>query len=189
MWRRAVASFAEGIAKALYSQRSTNDRGPATPLTQDRRREAKGVLFRIDKSKPPRIESSCRLCGDPIRHGQKYCRNCTTIVAKENILNAARLRRQNTHSPEARARNSETQRRQNAALRNWNPTEKPSWLDETTYKERVQPKLSRIIVRRIASALSISEPYALRIRSRRCIPHPRHWIVLARLVGIYSPKP
>jgi hypothetical protein len=34
----------------------------------------------------------------------------------------------------------------------------------------------------IASALGISEPYATDIRAGRRIPHPRHWMILARLV-------
>ena len=33
-------------------------------------------------------------------------------------------------------------------------------------------------------ALPVLEPYALKIRNGQCIPHLRHWVSLARLVGI-----
>jgi hypothetical protein len=32
--------------------------------------------------------------------------------------------------------------------------------------------------------LSVSEPYALRIRGGACIPHPRHWQKLAALANL-----
>jgi CRISPR-associated endonuclease Cas1 len=140
IWRRAVAPFAEGIARALWSQRSTTERTPATRLTQNRKREAKGILSRMDAPKPPRIDSSCRFCGDEIKRGQRYCQNCAPDVVKENILKAARLGRLNTHKPQAQARRSETQRRQNAALKAWDPKEKPDWLDEKFYREQIQPR-------------------------------------------------
>jgi hypothetical protein len=61
---------------------------------------------------------------------------------------------------------------------------KPEWLDEKTYREKILPRLSGITVPTIVSALAVSEHYATSIRSGRCIPHPRHWLALARLAGI-----
>jgi CRISPR-associated endonuclease Cas1 len=183
IWRRAVAPFAEGIAKALYLKRTTTDRGPAPRLTQDRKREAKGIVASVHAPGVRQTESTCRLCGVAIKHKLKYCRKCTPTVVKENILKAASLGRQNTHKPEAQARRSETQRRQNTALKAWNPQDKPDWLDEKFYREKVQPELSGVIVPKIMSVLSVSEPYALRVRAGRCTPHPRHWLKLATLVS------
>ena len=79
---------------------------------------------------------------------------------------------------------AETQRRQNAARNPWNPASNPAWLSEQFYKDHVQATLRRIQVPIIQKALSVSEPYALRIRGGRCVPHPRHWQILARLVGL-----
>jgi hypothetical protein len=59
-------------------------------------------------------------------------------------------------------------------------------LDDRAYSEKVQPLLAGITVPTIMMALSVSEPYALRIRGGRCIPHPRHWLPLAELTGIES---
>jgi hypothetical protein len=86
-----------------------------------------------------------------------------------------------THSPEAQARRSETQRLQNAARNSWNPASNPAWLNEQFYKDRIQGVLRQVQVPVIQRELAISEPYALRIRGGRCIPHPRHWLTLANL--------
>jgi S1-C subfamily serine protease len=59
-----------------------------------------------------------------------------------------------------------------------------SGLRHSPDKERVQPRLVRLTVPTIMKAIDISEPYALRIRNGNHIPHPRHWLNLARLVGI-----
>lgn len=45
-----------------------------------------------------------------------------------------------------------------------------------------QPYSVVTVSSQIASTLSISEPYATRIRNSQCTPHPRHWLALSRLV-------
>jgi len=92
------------------------------------------------------------------------------------------------HSPEARARQAAKQRRHAAELKAWHPSDKPDWLNEETYREKIQPRLGSITVPSIASALGISEPYAAEIRAGRCLPHPRHWQTLAQLVGVTADK-
>jgi len=84
----------------------------------------------------------------------------------------------------AQARRGDTQRRQSAGLKAWNPSDKPDWLDEKFYREQIQPRLLAIRVRTVQSTLLVSEPYALRIRQGNCIPHQRHWLTLAFLVGL-----
>jgi len=183
IWRRAVAPFAEGIARALYSRRSATERGPATRLTQDRKREAKGIV--VGPRAPafgPR-ESACQLCWAAIKPAQKYCKDCVPQVVRKNILKAGSLGRQNTHSPQAQARRSETQRRQNTALKAWDPKDHPGWLDRTCYEQRIRPLLSLIPVPQIMSAIRVSEPCALSIRAGKRTPHPRHWLALAELAG------
>ncbi len=88
------------------------------------------------------------------------------------------------HGPEARAKQAEKQRRHAAVLKAWNPSDKPGWLTEEVYREKIQPRLAGITVPAISSSLGISEPYAAEIRARRCLPHPRHWQMLAHLVGL-----
>ena len=88
------------------------------------------------------------------------------------------------HSPEARARQAEKQRRHAAERKTWNPSDKPDWLTEEVYREKIQSRLAGITVPAIASALGVSLPYAAKIRAGRYLPHPRHWLRLARLVGV-----
>ena len=185
-WRNLLAPFAEGIARTFWSVNSKTERNklPATRLTQNSRREARGIsstLPTLPTTRPPVL---CRICGLGIKSGFKYCRGCVPTISRENVLKASELGRMNTHSPAAQARRSETKKRQDAALKSWNPADKPDWLDEKFYQERVKPKLLAVQVPTIQRALSISEPYALRIRSGKCIPHARHWMSLAQLVKV-----
>jgi hypothetical protein len=66
----------------------------------------------------------------------------------------------------------------------WNPTDKPDWLTEKFYREKIQPRLSGITVPAISSALGPSVPYAAEIRAGRQLPHQRRWQALAQLAGV-----
>jgi hypothetical protein len=57
-------------------------------------------------------------------------------------LKQAELGRIATHSPIAEARRSATQSRQAEALRAWNPSELPKWLDEDAYRREILPRLA-----------------------------------------------
>ena len=186
IWAHALGPFAEGISRSLWTMTSKKERniGPATRLTQNHKREAKGIPTPIPVKTKYKNPALCRICGGTIKSGSKYCLRCVLTISKENILEASKLGRLVTHKPQAQARRSETQRRQNAALKAWKPADKPTWLNERVYKQRIQPRLSGVMVPTIMKALGISEPYGLRIRSGQCVPHPRHWTTLARLVDI-----
>jgi hypothetical protein len=73
---------------------------------------------------------------------------------------------------------------QAAARLNWRASDQPAWLNAETYREKIQPRLAEIAVPIISSALGVSKPYATDIRAGRRIPHPRHWLALARLVRV-----
>src|SRR5207244_10878343 len=96
---------------------------------------------------------------------------------------AARFGRVAGHSPEARARQAEAQRRHEAAKCGWLASSLPAWLNHETYREKIQPRLAGITYSSIASVLGVSLPYAAGIRAGRHRPHPRHWQALAELVG------
>jgi hypothetical protein len=100
------------------------------------------------------------------------------------VIEAAKLGRIATHSLEAETLRAKTQRKHAAALAAWKPSELPEWLNEDAYRTKIQPALAVITVPAIATALGVSGPYATDIRRGRRIPHPRHWVALAQLVGV-----
>jgi len=186
-WGRAVAPLAEWVARTLWrtTLKPTRRSGPATRLTQQHRRQAKGDTC-TPKVGPPRPPSICRGCGVSIKSGKSYCAACGITVSREGLIEAAKLGRIAGHSPEARARQAEKQRQHAAAVKSWHPSDKPGWLTEKVFREQIQPRLAAITVRTISSALGVSEPYASLIRAKRYLPHPRHWQTLAGLVGIVA---
>jgi len=186
IWGRAVAPFAEWVAQTLW----TSGRKPArsqvrlpTHLTQRHRSEAQGVhdLAANPTPKPQRI---CRICGATLRHGRSYCASCARAESSKNMREGALLGRIATHTPEAEALRGATLCRHATALKAWQPSGHPKWLTEDVYQKQVQPALQNLTVSAIASALTVSLPYATDIRKGRRRPHPRHWEVLAQLVGL-----
>jgi CRISPR/Cas system-associated endonuclease Cas1 len=79
MWGRAVASFAEWVARALWSSSAklARESAPATRLTQQFKREAKGAPPLPPSIRPPRRDNLCRGCGKTIADG---CTNCSTCA-------------------------------------------------------------------------------------------------------------
>jgi CRISPR-associated endonuclease Cas1 len=185
VWRNAVAPYAERVSRLLWAGRPRTSRTglPPTRLTQSHRRQAKGGSL-APANKFQSLAHRCRTCGGEVSSASTYCLACAVNVSRSNLLEAAKAGRKATVSPKAQALRSATQRRQAAALKVWKPSDKPQWLDEKTYREKIQPRLAAITVPNIMSALSVSEPYATNIRAGRCIPHPRHWLTLARLVDV-----
>jgi CRISPR-associated endonuclease Cas1 len=184
-WGRAVAPFAEWVARTLWSRttKSPSDLAPATRLTQRRRREAKGSMG-LPTNSAPGSQTICRVCGMPIAHGKSYCVLCVRTIAKENLVEVSRSGRVAAQSPQAQARRTEKKRRHDAARRGWLPSSQPVWLNNETYTNKIQPRLAEITYSAIASSLGVSEPYAADIRAGRRRPHPRHWQALATLVGV-----
>jgi hypothetical protein len=84
----------------------------------------------------------------------------------------------------ARAKQAEKQRRHAAEAKARNPADKPDWLTEAVYREKIQPLLKKITVPVLSWALGLSQPYAAEIRAGRQVPHPRHWEKLSVLVGL-----
>ena len=184
-WGHAVSPYAETISQTLWSSlsRPAWDKAPATRLTHRKRLEARDKVPVTRKTvlRPPTV---CKICGIAIKSGDKYCVGCTPIISRENLIEAAKLGRIATVSAEAQERRAATQRRQVAALRSWKLSDKPAWLDEEFYNRSVQPHLAQFAAPTISSTLKVSLPYAINIRTGKCVPHARHWLKLTELVGI-----
>jgi CRISPR-associated endonuclease Cas1 len=185
-WSRAVAPIAELISSTLWAKRSRpyHQSVPATRLTESHRRQAKAeptspIVAHVPK--PPKV---CRICGASVKPGDNYCAPCAVTVSKEALIEAACDGRIASHSSVAETRRSETQRRHHAAKRAWRPSNLPDWLNEQAYRDKIQPRLAKLTVPAISTALGISGPYAKDIRAGRRCPHPQHWEKLARLVEV-----
>ena len=160
LWRQALGPLAEWIAHELWAvtSRTPKEKAPATRLTQNRKREAKGI--------PP--------SGKAVR------------MIPDNRFKLPVPFGLNTRDAIARSRRVNSQRRQTSALREWLPSDKPDWLDEEFYRKQIQPRLHSIPASTIQAALSVSKPYAMRIRASMCVSHPRHWLTLAQLVDVWA---
>jgi hypothetical protein len=104
---------------------------------------------------------------------------------KERFVEVARIGRIAGHTPEALAKESESQRRHAKARSAWKASSQPKWLTEEFFSEKIQPLLTDFSNSTIASKIDVSRWYAGQIR-QGYRPHPRHWQILAQLVGIYK---
>jgi len=187
VWGKLVAPWAEYVARSLWGRTSQSkaSRSLATPLTQRHRREAKGQPS-FPTINVPRPERLCRGCGTRIPSAKQFCATCAVTETRDNFD----VGRKAAHTPEALAKRAETQRKQREAIRNWNPSQLPVWLTRGVYVKQVQPALARVKKKVIQDAIAVSEMHAHRIKGGTCVPHPRHWQALARLIEIsarYSP--
>ena len=183
MWGRAVAPYAEWVARELWSTIRRPDAPLATRLTQSNKREAKGAPPLPSSVRAPRRENLCRGCGKTIQGGRTNCAGCAVDDATINLLDAAKIGRQTANGPGAQLKRANTQRKNAIAQHSWKPSDQPAWLTEKFYAERVQPLLCTISASAIARQISVSRWYAGRIREGYR-PHPRHWEALAELVGV-----
>jgi CRISPR-associated endonuclease Cas1 len=184
-WGRAVAPFAEWVARTLWSSvaRPKSQIAPPTRLTHRSKREAKGSV--PSPSRPAlRPEVVCQLCGTSIERGNRYCVLCVPVISKENLATAAQVGRIAAQTPKAQARRSATKRRNDMARTGWLAAAHPAWLNNETYTEKIQPRLTTIPNKDIAEALNVSMPYAADIRAGKRRPHPRHWETLAKLASV-----
>lgn len=112
-WASAVAPVAEQIA-CMFST-SVPKRGKrifsSTRLTQNSRRVGRGLSPVSPIEAPPRPETVCRTCGK-FTQGAPYCRTCSPMAHRENLINVATVGRIAAQSTKAQALRSETARRQ-----------------------------------------------------------------------------
>jgi CRISPR associated protein Cas1 len=182
-WRKFVAPVAEYVAQEIWSSISKPTSRLArqliaTRLTQRNKREVKGSY--VSAINQPKPEHVCSDCGFKIPSGTKFCLNCAKRATRKNF----RVGRKMAQRPEHLARRSETMRNHRVGISNWKSSELPGWLTRDVYVNQIQPTLVRVSKSCIRAALGVSEPYSSDIRAGRRHPHPRHWLALARLVGI-----
>ena len=119
----------------------------------------------------PQAKARCLLCGSAVTTGSVYCAKCVPDVNRENLLRQAKLRQIATRSAVAEARRSATQAKQAKALRKWNASELPQWLDEEFYRRNILPRLAALTVKRLRLAIDggFCAAAGLRVRALRPI--------------------
>jgi CRISPR-associated endonuclease Cas1 len=190
-WEQMIGPIAEWVAHAVWStsRKSTRRKRLATRLTQEHRRDAKGVAVRLTVTQTPRPESFCKHCGVKISRGRRYCANCVLELNTAGLVKAAQAGRIAAQSEDAQTFRADTQRRHAAAKAGWKASDLPTWLNESSYSREIQPRLRCVTLSALASALGISIPYAVDVRKGKRIPHPRHWKTLAELTGTSTSQP
>jgi hypothetical protein len=185
IWSRAVAPIAECVAQQLWStthKRAETDL-PPTHLTQTHRRKAKGITPTPIATVAPREQNLCRGCGKSINAGRAHCATCAVSPATARLASAARLGRAAAQTPEALAKQANSQRRHSRARSAWDESSQPAWLTPELFSQKIQPLLSNVSTSVIRSTIGVSRWYASRIR-QGYRPHPRHWQALAKLAGV-----
>ena len=107
------------------------------------------------------------------------------------MIQAAKIGRLFSNSPEARAKQSATRRRHAGACSEWDPSTQPTWLTEEVFFRKVQPLLATMSTSRMAATMGVSRGYAGRVRGGYR-PHPRHIFAsfqLERAFGLIEGNP
>ena len=187
-WASSVAPHAEWMVRRLAHARPVTTLGIPHPtrLTHSNRRRSNHGLI---SSRTPGVDypKLCATCGEALKRGKTNCARCSLGVSAENLRKAAEIGRIAAHSKSAEARRASTHRKQQRAVKNWNPSTQPSWLNDVILREKIVPRLREVQVPLLSSTLGVSEPYATAIRRGTRTPHPRHWVKLARLVNVTEP--
>jgi hypothetical protein len=180
---RCSATRRMGCSRALvHPKKGIRSHLPPTRLTQTHKREAKGSSADLPTCAPPKPMRVCRSCGASVKRSRDYCTACGLVISTDKILEVGEAGRVAAQSPHAQASRAETQRLNAIAQHAWNSHGQS--LSEAMYKLDIQPRLSKVSVSAIATALGVSWSYAADVRRGKRRPHARHWQALARLAGL-----
>jgi hypothetical protein len=185
-WGQLVAPVAEWVAQALWSSaRKSARKGSNRPtrLTQRHRSEGRGTTFHVRANPLPSVKKVCEVCGsEGVKN--RYCKSCAVEASRENMAQVALIGHARPKTQRVKDRISSKISDHAVANTWWDPKSLPTWLTEDFYVQTIQPLLSGKKVREIAEAMQVSQPYAAFVRSGRRRPHARHWLALAKLVGV-----
>jgi CRISPR-associated endonuclease Cas1 len=184
-WSREVAPIVEWFAHTLSSYASENGRvrSPGTRLTQRRRYEGQGASVPT-QDEAPKQHSVCTLCGVAVTPGNRFCHCCGLNECGKRLSAVQHLGKDAARTPEALDKKSKKMNAHRDAIRNWQPSDIPDWLTDDLFMTRLYPAIDQLSKGEIASALGVSKDYAYQIANGNKVPHRRHWLKLAELVGI-----
>jgi CRISPR-associated endonuclease Cas1 len=184
-WSREVAPIVEWFARELSSDTFQKKPIPipGTRLTQRRRREAACTAVSPIK-KPQRQQNVCAACGRAASLGSRHCAGCARAETVGRFKAGLERSREASRTPEASAKRKLAVTRQQEAQRLWQPSDLPDWLTDEVYVQKIQPALKNFSKAQIASVLGLNASFVYKMVNRGKIPHKRHWLKLAELVGL-----
>jgi hypothetical protein len=123
----------------------------------------------------PVIPNACRTCGILLEGADRsYCDDCLPDRKNELITDltqrSAELRRGHPRPADAGAKQSETMRRRNREIAEWECTH-PERVDLDEFRRTILPGLQSVSVRTIARQTGLSSLYASQIRRGPKVPH------------------
>lgn len=183
-WAREVAPIVEWYAETL-SDSLSNKGVPAasTRLTRRKRYEGKGgSVPEIEPAK--KQHSACEVCGAIITPGRRFCGDCARIESGKRIAAAQAKGKIAASTPEVATLKSAKMLQQRKAIAAWNAADLPAWLDDAFYTTKIQPLLKTVPIGLLADALNISKTHGYRFVKGAKVPHRRHWVKMAELVGV-----
>jgi CRISPR-associated endonuclease Cas1 len=187
-WGALVAPIAEWLVHTLWATlpkpKRSAQASPGTPLTQSHRREGRGLALMPLELSAPKPLTICKECGAPLIKGKQFCSSCGFVFARTELIQAAKRGRVAAQTPQAQIQRAETQRRNATAQSAWDKSAHQAKISEDAYGLQIQPRLHRLTVQTLMTALNVCKSYAGDIRAGRRRPHPRHWERLAQLVGV-----
>lgn len=183
-WAHLVAPVAEWFAREITSTNSERryDVLPAR-LTQRNKRIAKDSRPLPTSNALVKPERICLDCGKELVGDSLRCKSCSTEMMTEQRDAAGQLARVAALAPEAQLKRAATRQSNAFAQHAWRSSDQPSWLTKEIFSQKIQPALHVLTGASIARTLNVSNSYARDIRKGLVVPHPRHWGVLASLVG------
>lgn len=184
-WAREVAPIVERYAQTLSSIASDKKPvpSPGTRLSQRRRYEGAGASIPVPKQVRPQ-QSVCGNCGSAVSSGADWCHDCSAMKAGERLSAVHQLGCTAARTAQALQKRSNTMNRHRDAIRSWQPSDLPHWLTDDVYLCQIQPALNHLSKTAVANALGVSKDYVYEIVRGDKIPHRRHWVKLAELVGM-----
>jgi hypothetical protein len=182
----AVVPVAETVAKALTSNR-TSSLSFSMPNVSARRRPESFLDKPGAHRALPAVPRVCTRCGRILKKGGELCRKCADQDLAKSFAAVLTKGRLTSHGGKARTKRAATLRRNAEAVRQWNPGELPTWLTARTFASQVVPALKTQRTVDVSRCLASSVAYAAQVRSGERLPHARHWVALARLVGLTAP--
>lgn len=191
-WRRSLVPIVDELIRTLAETPGINVGRVATPFTQANRSRGRDETRRHTPTipqAPKPTESLCIDCGATIKATKTRCQECNDAFQTARMAEARteqwRQRKESgedpSHGGRATIRRSETTRRHQAAITEWQPGDQST--DPAHYQTSIYPGLKESSAAAIAESLGVSTVYARQIRNGRKIPHPRHWATLTDLGG------